>query len=198
MSAKIEHFSEALDGVMLTVEAGNGKRSTVVKSTVNEAIIGVLDDVADYDSKADTLEHILKVNQFLGYFVRELIHRGHLHDQSKLGPEEKPHFDRVSKKLSKLTYGSDKYNESLKDLQTALKHHYENNNHHPEHYKHGVAGMNLIDLVEMFCDWTASSQRTKGGKLDLETSFERFKFDPQLANIFRNTATYLNIPVKEE
>jgi hypothetical protein len=34
----------------------------------------------------------------------------------------------------------------------ALKHHYENNRHHPEHFKNNIDDMNLIDLIEMLCD----------------------------------------------
>ena len=151
--------------------------------------------MTQYDSKADTLEHIRKVSEYLGVFAIELIKRGMAHDDSKLGPIEKPHFDRETPMLKELTYGSPEYKESLGRLQDALKHHYAANSHHPEFHKEGVNGMSLLDVVEMFCDWKAASERNKGGKLNLEISFERFKFSKQLADIFRNTARALNYEV---
>src|SRR5690242_11114411 len=150
--------------------------------------------MTEYDSKADTLEHIQQVNNMLLKMVTALLERASAHDASKLGPIEKPHFDRETPMLKELTYGSPEYKASLERLGEALKHHYKANRHHPEFHEHGVADMNLIDVVEMFCDWVAASRRMKEPHvLKLEVSFERFKFDPQLANIFRKTAEYLNI-----
>lgn len=143
----------------------------------------------NYDSKADTLEHIGTVRDFLGEAAADLIERGRLHDTSKLGPEEKPLFDKMTPLLKTLTYGSDEYKASLKELSTALEHHYKVNSHHPEHYQNGVAGMSLLDLVEMFCDWRAASRRTKDGDFykSIEIGIERFKIEPMLAQILRNS-----------
>ena len=151
-----------------------------------------------YDSKADTLEHIREVNKNLLNFSMLLIDRAIVHDSSKLGPIEKPHFDRETQKLKSLVYNSDEYKESLNRLKVALDHHYAVNDHHPEHFSAGVNGMNLMQIVEMFCDWAAAAKRNAGGTLNLESSFERFKFDGvNLADIFRNTASTLNIPTVE-
>lgn len=147
----------------------------------------------EYDSTADTLRHIKVVNTNLIDFATALLNRARKHDDSKLGPVEKPHFDRESPKLAELKYGTPEYMASLGRLQEALVHHYAANRHHPEHYDNGVNDMSLIDVVEMFCDWVAASKRTKGGKLNLTASFERFDFDPQLASIFRKTADAFGI-----
>jgi hypothetical protein len=144
--------------------------------------------MADYDSAADTLRHIHRVNHLLGDFACELIRRGQVHDESKLLSPEKDAFDRETPKLKTLTYGSDEYKASLAALGPALAHHYEHNSHHPEYYPDGVADMDLFDLVEMVLDWKAASERQAGAKINLEVSFERFKIDPQLASIIRNTA----------
>lgn len=142
-----------------------------------------------YDSASDTLRHIRRVQQLLGIMARSLMLRGEVHDESKLGPEEKPLFDEMTPLLKSLTYGSDEYKASLEKLGVALKHHYANNSHHPEHYENGVAGMSLLDVVEMFCDWKAASERTKDGDFtkSIEIGVERFKIEPQLASILRNT-----------
>ena len=142
-----------------------------------------------YDSKAETLEHIAQVERRLTKVCTELRDRGFFHDASKLGPSEKPIFDEVTPKLKGLVYGTDEYRASLKDLGPALTHHYQNNSHHPEHYQNGVAGMDLLDLIEMYCDWAAATLRGKDGDMSkgIEINVERFKLDPQLASILRNT-----------
>lgn len=142
-----------------------------------------------YDCTADTLLHIRRVQKLLGVMARDLMQRGEVHDDSKLGPEEKPLFDEMTPLLKSLTYGSDEYKASLEKLGAALKHHYAVNSHHPEHYENGVAGMNLLDVVEMFCDWKAASERTKDGNFQtsIDIGIERFKIEPQLASILRNS-----------
>ncbi len=72
-----------------------------------------------------------------------------------------------------------------------LAHHYANNSHHPEHYPDGVAGMDLFDLVEMFFDWKAASERGQEPAMNLTVACERYKIDPMLAAILRNTADRL-------
>jgi hypothetical protein len=145
--------------------------------------------MSNYDSKADTAEHIGHVRHFLYAFMRQLGNRAADHDESKFGSEEKPFFDKITPLLKTLTYGSDEYKASLKELGTALQHHYQVNSHHPEHYPNGVAGMNLLDLVEMFCDWRAASMRTKDGDFfkSVEIGIDRFKIEPMLAQILRNS-----------
>ena len=143
-----------------------------------------------YDCTADTLIHIRRVQALLGRVARDLMERGERHDDSKLGPEEKPLFDEMTPLLKSLTYGSDEYKASLERLGTALKHHYAVNTHHPEHFENGVSGMNLLDVLEMLCDWKAASERTKDGNFQksIEIGIERFKIEPQLAAILRNSA----------
>ena len=116
-----------------------------------------------------------------------------LHDSSKLNSPEKEAFDKFTEQLSKLTYGSDEYKKSLQDLGPALKHHYENNEHHPEFHKDGINGMTLIDLIEMLCDWKASSERHENGDIfnSLKINSERFSISPQLLSILENTAREL-------
>jgi len=73
---------------------------------------------------------------------------------------------------------------------SAVKHHQENNSHHPEAHEEGIDGMNLIDIVEMLCDWKAATLRTKNGDIQksLEIQKERFGISDQLYNILKNTS----------
>ena len=143
----------------------------------------------DHDSGPETREHIRQVAERLKNVCTELRDRAYFHDASKLGPTEKPIFDEVTPKLKGLVYGTDEYRASLKELGPALTHHYANNSHHPEHYPNGIAGFDLLDLIEMYCDWAAATLRTKDGDMakGIEINIERFKIEGPLADILRNT-----------
>lgn len=148
-----------------------------------------------YDSREDTEAHITSVARHLILLVGELYKRATFHDESKLFEPEKPVFDEVTPKLKELTYGSDEYKEQLAAMGTALQHHYAHNRHHPEHFLDGVNNMTLVDLVEMFCDWCAATFRHNDGNIlrSIEQNTERFKLDPMVATIFRNTALTLKM-----
>lgn len=143
-----------------------------------------------YDSSADTMEHIAKVVLYGEKFTDTLRQQLEKHDASKLREPEKSAFDQISSALRALSYGTPEYKRSLESQQHAISEHYKNNTHHPEHYKDGVSGMNLFDIIEMLIDWKAASERTKNG--DFETSLskqkKRFDLSPQLVSIFENTA----------
>lgn len=147
----------------------------------------------NFDSTADTLKHIKRVSQLLNEAAIELIKRGGKHDDSKLQEPEKSDFDRLTPLLKSLTYGSDEYKASLLELQGALKHHYANNSHHPEHYDNGIDGMDLFDLMEMILDWKAATERTKDGDISksIQINAVRFKMTDQLVSIFNNTSRKL-------
>nr|WP_303933638.1 DUF5662 family protein [Treponema denticola] len=144
----------------------------------------------NYDSIKDTLLHIKRVNELLLQFTKEIIDRAIQHDNSKLQEPEKPLFDKMTPLLKGLTYGSDDYKKALDELKPALDHHYANNSHHPEHYKNGIDDFTLVDLVEMFIDWKAASERHDDGDIfrSIEINKNRFGISEQLCKIFKNTA----------
>jgi len=142
-----------------------------------------------YDSTCDTLAHIERVRDLIGVFISKMIVRGHAHDKSKLQEPEKGCFDKYTPLLRGCTYGSEEYKGFLVGLGEGLRHHYENNSHHPEHYGDGIKGMSLLDVVEMFCDWKAATERHADGSLDKSISInkERFGYGEVLECIFQNT-----------
>lgn len=148
----------------------------------------------EYDSEKDTNEHVQRVRALIAQVIQNLDDRAMVHDVSKYGPIEKPLFDKVTPRLKGLTYGSDEYRASLKELGVALEHHYANNSHHPEHYENGIAGMSLLDLVEMFCDWKAATERHADGSIanSIEHNKARFGYPDMLASIFHNTIKELD------
>lgn len=146
------------------------------------------------DSAPITVAHIARVRELLDFAVAELLRRASIHDESKFNPIEKGPLDEMQRLIDEegpAPYGSDEYKHRSGLLGPMLVHHYANNSHHPEHYTDGVAGMDLFDLIEMFFDWKAASERGKESSIGLSHSVKRFGIDPQLASILKNTADRL-------
>ena len=140
-----------------------------------------------------TFRHIERVRNLLNSCVAELLKRGELHDQTKLERPEVEAFTEHTSKLASSTYDSEEYNQRKKEMKAALDHHYANNRHHPEHFKNGVDDMNLLDILEMICDWKAASERHTDGNIrkSIESNANRFNLSPQLVKILENTADLL-------
>jgi hypothetical protein len=138
----------------------------------------------------ETMRHIERVRNLLNFVVTDLLRRQEEHDQSKLESPEAETFAEYTSKLATSTYGSAEYEGFRAAMKPALDHHYANNSHHPEHYPDGINGMNLLDLIEMFCDWKAAGERHNDGNIlkSIEKNTTRFEMSPQLAKIFTNTA----------
>lgn len=162
-----------------------------------------------YDSSIDNGEHVKKVSKYCNMFAEEIIRRGRIHDSSKFFTPEKEIFDEYTPKLKDLAYGSEEYKECLENMKVALDHHYANNDHHPEYFSlnyksrdgkgtpvyDGLSGMNLFQLVEMFCDWLAAVQRHDDGKELYQKIYDsiyfnqdRFGYSDELTTILINTA----------
>ena len=146
-----------------------------------------------YDSRVDTHEHIHNVQRFLATAIHKLQLRLLNHDQTKLRSPEVELFDLITPRLKDLVYGSDEYKANLEELGPALDHHYSHNSHHPEFYKEGIKGMNLIDLLEMICDWQAAVLRQPSGDIykSIEYNQERFGYSDDIKQILTNTVSEL-------
>lgn len=146
-----------------------------------------------HDSAPDTIKHIGRVQQLLMQVIDQLGARALAHDKSKLEEPEKSLFDEVIPLLEGVEYGSEAYRVILRRIKPATQHHYAVNCHHPEHYANGIAGMTLIDLVEMFCDWKAASERHATGNIgqSMAINVVRFAISEQVAQILANTAREL-------
>lgn len=147
-----------------------------------------------YDCTSEVMEHINLVRRYLDVIRAHLSIRAIEHDRSKLVEPEKSAFDQITPLLRTLEYGSPAYREALRQMKPAIDHHYRSNRHHPEHFVDGVAGMDLIDLVEMVADWMAAADR-KDGNVHMDKNIERFKLSPQLTAIIDNTIVRLRVDV---
>jgi len=169
-----------------------------------------------------TQQHVRVVAELLNQCIVELLTRASSHDASKFGPEEWPAFLENTGKLKDLVYGSDEYKASLAAMKPALDLHYAANRHHPEHFSYDecngcftryesfppscpgcgytqftrrsdITQMTLIDLLEMLCDWIASTQRQRDGDIhkSIELNQERFGYSDELKHILKNTVVFL-------
>lgn len=145
------------------------------------------------DQRFKTMRHIETVRNLLNLCIVELLDRTEKHDQSKLQSPEREVFDEYTQKLRKTSYGSEEYNRYLEEMGKALDHHYLYEWHHPEHYPDGILGMNLIDLLEMICDWKAATLRHEDGDIywSLKNNEQRFNIPPGLQRILQNTVRWI-------
>lgn len=150
-----------------------------------------------HDQKAihfETWEHIYNVQKLIALMQSELSKRALEHDQSKIYSEEEcATFAEYTPKLKHIEYGSDEYRQCMEEMGPAIKHHQQNNRHHPEAHANGVDDMNLVDMLEMLCDWKAATMRTKNGDIrkSIEIQQERFGLSDQLVRLLENTVPLL-------
>ena len=145
------------------------------------------------DSGPATRAHIALVAEYIGAVREELAVRARDHDASKLEAPEKEYFDRFTPMLRGLTYGSPQYRETLDAMRPAIDHHQKSNRHHPEFHAAGISGMNLVDLLEMICDWLAATKRHDDGDIrkSIEINAKRFGYSDELRAILGNTVDFL-------
>jgi hypothetical protein len=142
------------------------------------------------ECQVETQKHIERVRHYIRFVTDRLTLRGVKHDAIKLESPEIELFAKHTKHLSNTAYNGEEYKMHLAALKPALDHHYANSRHHPEHFPKGINDMNLVDIMEMICDWKASSERQKDGNLlkSIEMNATRFGYDDQVKQIFINTA----------
>lgn len=148
-----------------------------------------------YDSRPDTFEHIHEVRRRLATIIEELHKRAIWHDRSKLEDPELSIFDEYTPKLRELTYGSPEYHATLNEmLEKGMGRHYQANDHHPEHFENGVHDMDLVQLMEMLCDWKTATLRHDDGDIErsIRQNAERFGYGPELTRILLNTVPLID------
>lgn len=157
-----------------------------------------MDDVYRLKAELKTRKHVHRVFELMSLFAAELLDRGAFHDRSKFDEEELGLLAKLEKDIAErgdAPFGSDLYKERSENLlDPMIKHHYQMNPHHPQHHKRGLNGMNLFDVVEMFADWKAASERYEGHdkSLKLKQVFEQHGIEGSLREILINTAFALD------
>lgn len=146
------------------------------------------------DQRFRNSRHIETVRNYINVIVKELLLRGEKHDQTKFDSPEREIFDLYGEKMRSVPYGSDEYMEILKEIKVATDYHNKYNRHHPEFFDGDIRKMNLIDLIEMLCDWKAASMRRSDGSIErsIDINKARFDYSNELSQIFHNTAKFIN------
>jgi hypothetical protein len=136
--------------------------------------------------------HIDTVRAYMYTLIDQLMLRATYHDRSKLFKPEIETFHEAIPLLKNLEYGSVEYKKNLVKIRPALEHHYANNSHHVEAHVNGISGMDLLDIIEMFCDWNAAVLQHESGDIQksIEINKERFNMSDELVSIFKNTLKY--------
>lgn len=151
-----------------------------------------------------TRRHIARVSELLGEAAIELIKRGAAHDRSKFEPVELEPLARMQQLIDAegpAQFGTPEYKRRTAMLGDMITHHRVNNSHHPEHYEPnwtpGIEGMDLFDLIEMFFDWKAASERGEDVCMRLGTACEKYSVAEPLRSILYNTAERLGYVADE-
>lgn len=133
-------------------------------------------------------KHINIVRQNLYIIIRELLKRLAEHDSSKLREPKLSLWKQMDSEPS-YPYGSFEYLKKQKRYKKAFDLHYQANRHHPEHFRNGIASMNLIDILEMLTDWISYSDVLSiTDAVDLvNTQAKRFGFGDETINYIMNT-----------
>ena len=107
-----------------------------------------------FDERGEMLRRVLYLSHD---DMAELAKRVAKHDESKWSVEEFPQYRNYF-------YPAENEVKNDEGFAAAWKHHYENNDHHPEYWvKNGVATkINVLALAEMILDWEAMA-RALGG-----------------------------------
>ena len=140
-----------------------------------------------------SIAHIAAVRTYMMQAVRNLQTRLLRHDGSKLVEPERSAYEGLDERLEGIEYGTEEYKRVIKEhLGAALAHHYAHNSHHPEHYPTGIAGMSLLDLLEMLADLRTVCDDKGKEMIDLDVTKRIHNMSDEVYGILLNTVKELD------
>lgn len=140
---------------------------------------------------SDTYEHKMRVQIIMNQLSREFMKRGRTHDNSKLKSPEKEAYEEMHEKLKNAKIGTPQYDDIMQG-NVAVGLHYKNNDHHPQHFEHGIFDMNLVQIMDMLTDWVAASDAKRTNVVELlPTLMEQNGIPENYYMVFKNTLEYL-------
>lgn len=146
------------------------------------------DNLPNNQTKEYIISHKRAVQRWMQKFGIILLKRGEEHDNSKL---EEPEFSGWCKmdEEPRYPYGSYEYNEKIKRFHPLFVEHWKKNRHHPEYFNYNFEDMDLIDMVEMLCDWLSYRDcitYSEASKL-VSTQCDRYNFSDDVKELILNT-----------
>lgn len=132
--------------------------------------------------------HINRVRKWIGKFSSILFIRGINHDKSKLCEPELSLWKKMDEE-PRYPYGTPKYKEKLNRYKEVFQHHYMHNKHHPEHWSGYYCDMDLMDVIEMLCDWLGYKEdiTLKEAEILVDQQCERYGFNDTFRHLLYNT-----------
>ena len=145
-------------------------------------------ETSNSSTSSYTLEHISRVKSKMEFFASVLAARGANHDNSKLTEPEHSGWLAMDRE-PRYPYGSKEYYDKMHRYKEVLEHHYSVNSHHPEHFKDPSLQMDLVDLIEMLCDWFSYSDNISWleGYNSINSQCARFGLNDTIRHLLLNT-----------
>lgn len=145
-------------------------------------------ETSNSSTSSYTLEHINRVKSKMEFFASVLAARGANHDNSKLTEPEYSGWLAMDQE-PRYPYGSKKYYDKMRRYKEVLEHHYSINSHHPEHFEDPSIQMDLVDLIEMLCDWFSYSNDISWleGYDTINSQCTRFGLNDTIRHLLLNT-----------
>lgn len=144
--------------------------------------------MGDLSTKEYIEKHKLNVSKRIQRFISLLQSRSINHDNSKLMEPEYSLWCAMDQE-PRYKYGTPEYEDKLRRFRKVFELHYKANRHHPEHHLNGVNDMNLIDLIEMLCDFISYKDNityTEASTM-LDKQADRFGFSEEIRTLLMNT-----------
>ena len=128
--------------------------------------------------------HVSSIRTNLAKIASALICRASVHDDSKLSKEQLDRYIARHQEIHHLQYGSPERDEVEAKYEYLIEAHHNEYRHHPEHFEHGIDDMNLVDVIEMLCDWAAAGADIEQS---LKLNQKKYCISPQLMTLIENT-----------
>jgi hypothetical protein len=144
--------------------------------------------MGDLSTREYVEKHKRNVSKRIQMFISLLQKRADNHDNSKLTEPEYSLWCAMDME-PRYRYGTPEYEDKLRRFRKVFELHYKNNRHHPEHHLNGVNDMNLIDLIEMLCDFISYKEEityTEASNM-LDKQADRFNFSEEIRTLLLNT-----------
>lgn len=138
-------------------------------------------------------EHVERVAALLEDFAEVLRERAESHDKSLGESPERELFERGYEVLENAEEGTGLYFDATQLISAGMEHHFLRNSHHPEHYPNGIYGMDLVDVVEMFCVWLAADE-VEDQSISYDLGLELALVLSNTRASFRNNGRFSNRP----
>ena len=124
-------------------------------------------------------------------FAMKFLYRIIIHDYSKYLPSEAKGFA-TARNMYGVPYGHPDTKLAGDEIKPTIDLHKTRNSHHPEFYENGINGMDLLDFVEMACDWKAAGRKNADGNFreSLAINQNRYGLTNQCKAILENTKLF--------